>query len=152
ELAAHLEHQQLVAGIEIGDQDALAWKYRDQPFAGEPLQRFAHRRAAELVGGRQHLLGHELAGLEAQRDDLLLDDAIGLLGQSLRRLRTLRRGVGSERRPGLRGTVGAVAASHVQGRLAWETGVRRSATRASVSRCLRRLIYVSYVTGHALPV
>ena len=84
ELAAHLEHQQLIARIDVGDQNALARQNGDQAFAREPLQGFADRRAADLEPGRQHLLGQDVARLEPQRDDLLLDHAIGLLGQRLR--------------------------------------------------------------------
>ncbi len=53
ELAADLEHQQLRARIEIGDQNALARQDGDEPLARQPLQRLADRRAAEAVARRQ---------------------------------------------------------------------------------------------------
>ena len=81
DLAPHLEHQQLIARIDVGDENALARQYGNQAFARQPLQAFADRRPADLEHGRQHLLREDVAGLEPQRDDLLLDQSIGLLGQ-----------------------------------------------------------------------
>jgi len=81
---AHLEDEQLLARVGLGHEDALARQDRHQSLAGEPLQRLADGRAADLQAGRQRVFGEELAGLQPQRDDLLLQLPVGLLRQGLR--------------------------------------------------------------------
>ena len=85
DLAPHLEHQELTARIDIGDENALARQDGDQPLARQPLQGFADRRAADLKAADSILLGENVAGLEPQRDDLLLDQPISLLGERVAR-------------------------------------------------------------------
>src|SRR6266508_2508513 len=58
----------------------------DQAFPGESLQGLADWRTPEAIGGGEHLLGKNVARPQAKRDDLLLDDAVCLLGQRLQRL------------------------------------------------------------------
>ena len=77
QLAPHLEHEQLIARVDIGDENALARQDSDQTLAGKPLQRFANGRAADLERRRKHLLRQKLARLQAQRDDLLPQAPVG---------------------------------------------------------------------------
>ena len=73
ELAPHFEHQKLAARIDVGDQNALARQDRNQPFEREPLQALRGSACGRSERGRQHLLGQDVARLEAERDDRLLD-------------------------------------------------------------------------------
>src|SRR5262249_45082875 len=126
ELAANLEQQELMARIDVGDENALARQDGDQPFAREPLQRLADRRAADLEACRQHLLGQDIARLEPKRDNLLLDQAVGLLRQALR---ARRRQAARRRLPGHGSRHCSTACGHV-----------------GESDRRKRVIYVSYIT------
>src|SRR5262249_6488377 len=80
-LAADFEYQQLAARIDIRYQNSFTRQDRDEPLARQPLQSFADRRSSNVKSCRQHLLRQHIAGLEPQRDNLLFDKPIGLLGQ-----------------------------------------------------------------------
>ena len=84
ELAPYLQQQQLVARIDVGNQNALARENGNEPFAGEPLQRLTDRSAPELGGGGKRVLRQNTPRLEPQRNDPLFEHPVGLLGQALR--------------------------------------------------------------------
>jgi hypothetical protein len=48
------------------------------------LQGFTYRRTADPQSRGQHLLGENVARLEPQCDDLLLDQPVGSLGERFR--------------------------------------------------------------------
>ncbi len=55
----------------------------DQPVIEQAVDRLPDRRAADARGGGDGLLGDHRARLELERDDLLLDQAVSLLGERL---------------------------------------------------------------------
>ena len=58
----------------------------DEPLARKTLQRLADRRAADPELLAERALGDDGARRQLERDDALLELAIGALGQALRRL------------------------------------------------------------------
>ncbi len=129
ELAAHFEHQKLMPRIDVRNQNALARQDDHQTLMRQPLQRFAHRRSPDPEGRRQHLLGENVAGLEPQRDDLFLDQPIGLIGQ---RFRAGRRAGGRRGRPstgGRRRNAVALRSRHVKSAFVWRPWPRISRIR-----------------------
>ncbi len=83
ELAAHFDQAQLGAQIDLRDQYAAAGQDHHQPFAGQALQGFADRGAADFQTRRQQLLREHGAGRQLQSDDQLLDQLIGAIGHRL---------------------------------------------------------------------
>ena len=73
QLAAHLEHPELLLDVEFRDEDAPPGEHRDQPLAREALKSLAHRRAPDAQRFRERPLGEHLARLEPQGADHLLE-------------------------------------------------------------------------------
>jgi len=88
---ADVDQQQLLAEIDLGDDDAAARQHRDEVVAFQPLQRLADRRAADAHRLAQRRLGEQRAGRDLQHDDRVAQQDIGLPGQALDVLALLRR-------------------------------------------------------------
>src|SRR5215472_1535372 len=80
--AAQLQEPELRLDVDLGDDDAAVRNDGDQPLAREPPERLADWRAAEAQALAQDRLRHDRARRDPQRDDLLLESAIGLFGEA----------------------------------------------------------------------
>ena len=81
-LPSNLQQEQLLARIDLGNQDTLARQNHDQAFAGEPLQGLADRCAADAKLLSQSALGQDRAGFQLQGDNQFLDLLIGQIGEA----------------------------------------------------------------------
>ena len=82
---AGIDHAKPVAGMQRRNGEPGARANLDQPFPGQPLDRFAYRRAAEADPFDQRALGGDAARREFQRDDHALERMIGVGRSRFRR-------------------------------------------------------------------
>ncbi len=64
-----VEHAQPVGGVQRRDRKAGTRPHFEQAFPGQPLDRLAHRRAAEPETLDQRALGGDARRRQLQRDD-----------------------------------------------------------------------------------
>ena len=81
DFAARFQQPQLLPDVDLRHQVAALGQDHDQVFAGEPLQRFADRRAADAQPLGQRRFRDRDARAQLQRDDQFLELGVGLVGQ-----------------------------------------------------------------------
>jgi hypothetical protein len=74
----HFQEAELLAHVDLGNDDAALGQDHDQALARQLLQRFAHRRASEPEAGGEHAFRDHLSRRELQRGDLFLDSRVRL--------------------------------------------------------------------------
>jgi hypothetical protein len=86
QFAAQFQHLELAADVDLRHDDAALGQDRHQPFARQPVQRFADRRAADAQARAQAHFGHRAARWQLHRHDQFFQFDIGFFGQALRRI------------------------------------------------------------------
>jgi hypothetical protein len=82
ELAAHLEQLELAPHVDLGDDHAAPRQDGDEALAGEALQRFADRRAADAQALRKLRFRDGGPGRQLERDDQLFQVGVGAIREA----------------------------------------------------------------------